>query len=179
SFKAPLEAVISGNDLEELKRVSDEMLAKVRTIPGLIDLKSSMEEGYPEIQIVLNRARLASQNMTIRDVGNQLRSKIEGDVATKFIESDREVDIRVRVSEDSRDRVDKIKRLTIRNGLGIVVPLKAVADINIKEGPAEIRRIFQQKSAVITGNTSGTDLVTAKEKILQLAGGIDKPEDFT
>ncbi len=179
SFKAPLEVVISGNDLEELKRVSDELMVKIREIPGLIDLKSSMEEGYPEIQIVFNRARLASQNMTINDVGSQIRSKIEGDVATKFIESDREVDIRVRVSENFRDKVEKINRLSVRNGLGIIVPIKAVADIEIKEGPAEIRRIFQQKSAVITGNTAGIDLAEAREKVLQLANAIEKPEDFT
>lgn len=179
SFKAPLEVVISGNDLETLKRVSDELMVKVRKIPGLIDLKSSMEEGYPEIQIMFNRARLASQNMTINDVGSQIRSKVEGDVATKFIESDREVDIRVRVSENFRDQVEKINRLSVRNGLGIIVPIKAVADIKIKEGPAEIRRIFQQKSAVITGNTAGIDLAKAKEKILQLGNTIDKPADFT
>jgi len=179
SFKAPLEVVISGNDLEELKRVSDDLMVKVREIPGLIDLKSSMEEGYPEIQIMFNRARLASQNMTINDVGSQIRSKVEGDVATKFIESDREVDIRVRVSENFRDQVEKINRLSIRNGLGIIVPIKAVADIKIKEGPAEIRRIFQQKSAVITANTAGIDLAKAKEKILQLGNTINKPDDFT
>jgi HAE1 family hydrophobic/amphiphilic exporter-1 len=178
SFAAPLEVVISGSDLEELKRVSNELLAKVRDIPGLIDLKSSMEEGYPEIQIVFNRARLASQNVTINDVGNQIRSKVEGDVATKFIESDREVDIRVRLSENFRDQVDKIKRISVRNGLGIIVPIKALADIKIKEGPAEIRRIRQLKSAVITGNTSGIDLTEAKAEILQLGKGIDKPEDF-
>lgn len=179
SFKAPLEIVISGNDLDALKRVSDELMVKLRELPGLIDLKSSMEEGYPEIQIIFNRARLASQNMTINDVGSQIRSKVEGDVATKFIESDREVDIRVRVSENFRNKVEKIQRLSVRNGLGIIVPIKAVADIKIKEGPAEIRRIFQQKSAVITGNTAGIDLAEAKEKILQLADSIEKPEDFT
>jgi HAE1 family hydrophobic/amphiphilic exporter-1 len=170
--------VISGNNLEELKRVSDELLVKMREIPGLIDLKSSMEEGYPELQIVLNRALLASQGLTINNVGSQIRSKVEGDVATKFIESDREVDIRVRVSEDSRNQVEKIKRISVRNGLGIVVPLKALANIDIKEGPAEIRRIFQQKSAVITGDTAGTDLTTAKEKILQSGRDIDKSEDI-
>jgi len=179
SYNAPLEVVISGNDLDELKRVSDELLAKIRGIPGITDLKSSMEEGYPEIQIVFNRALLASQDMTINDVGSQIRSKVEGDVATKFIESDREVDIRVRVSENYRDQVEKIQRLSIRNGLGIIVPIKAVADIKIKEGPAEIRRIYQQKSAVITGNTAGIDLSEANEKILEFGKTITKPEDFT
>jgi HAE1 family hydrophobic/amphiphilic exporter-1 len=178
SYSAPLEVVISGNNLEELKRVSDELLVKMREIPGLIDLKSSMEEGYPELQIVLNRALLASQGLTINNVGSQIRSKVEGDVATKFIESDREVDIRVRISEDSRNQVEKIKRISVRNGLGIVVPLKALANIDIKEGPAEIRRIFQQKSAVITGDTAGIDLTTAKEKILQSGRDIDKSEDI-
>ena len=179
SYNAPLEVVISGNNLDELKRVSDELLAKIRGIPGITDLKSSMEEGYPEIQIVFNRALLASQDMTINDVGSQIRSKVEGDVATKFIESDREVDIRVRVSENYRDQVEKIRRLSIRNGLGIIVPIKAVAEIKIKEGPAEIRRIFQQESAVITGNTAGIDLSEAKKKILEFGNSIKKPEDFT
>lgn len=178
SFNAPLEVVIYGNDLDELKRVSDELLSKMRQVQGLIDLKSSMEEGYPEVQIVFDRARLASQNMTINSVGSQLRSKIEGDVATKFIESDREVDIRVRLSEDSRNQVEKIERITVRNGLGLIVPLKALAKIDIKEGPAEIRRIFQQKSAVITGNIDGIDLEEASKKIEQLGTTISKPDDF-
>jgi HAE1 family hydrophobic/amphiphilic exporter-1 len=166
SFKAPLEVVVSGNNLDLIKGVSDELLEKIREIEGIIDVKSSMEEGYPEVQIIFNRAILASQDMTINSVGSQLRNKIEGEVATRFIESDREVDIRVRLSEDSRDRVEKIERIQIRNGLGVMVPLKALAQIQIKEGPAEIRRILQQKSAVITGNIAGISLDEAKEKIM-------------
>ena len=173
SFKAPLEVVVSGNNLDLIKEVSDELLEKIRGIEGIIDVKSSMEEGYPEVQIIFNRAVLASQDMTINSVGSQLRDKIEGDVATRFIESDREVDIRVRLSEDSRDRVEKIERINIRNGLGVMVPLKALAQIQIKEGPAEIRRILQQKSAVITGNIAGISLDEAKEKIILAAASVD------
>ena len=177
SFKAPLEVVVSSNNLDVIKRVSDELLEKLRGVEGIIDLKSSMEEGYPEIQILFNRAILASQDMTINSVGSQIRSKIEGEVATRFIESDREIDIRVRLSEDYRDRVDKVSRINIRNGLGVMVPLKALADIRISEGPAEIRRILQQKSAVITANISGISLDDAKEQVLLHAQTIDRPPD--
>jgi len=179
SFKAPLEVVISGNNLDIIKQISDELLEKLRDADGIIDLKSSMEEGYPEIQIIFNRAVLASQNMTINSVGVQLRNKIEGEVATRFIESDREIDIRVRLSEDSRDRVDKISRINIRNGLGVMVPLKALAEIRIKEGPAEIRRILQQKSAVITGNISEISLDAAKEKVIAVSATINHPPDYS
>jgi HAE1 family hydrophobic/amphiphilic exporter-1 len=178
SFKAPLEVVVSGNTVEVIKQVSDELLEKLRDIEGIIDLKSSMEEGYPEIQIIFNRAILASQNMTINSVGSQLRDKIEGAVATRFIESDREIDIRVRLSEDFRDRVDKISRINIRNGLGVMVPLKALAEIRISEGPAEIRRISQQKSAVLTGNISGISLDEAKEKIQDKIKTISRSPDY-
>jgi hydrophobic/amphiphilic exporter-1 (mainly G- bacteria), HAE1 family len=179
SFKAPLEVVVSGNDLDRIKAISDELLAKVKAIPGLIDLKSSMEEGYPEIQIVFDRAVLASQNMTINQVGSQLRNKIEGEIATRFIESDREVDIRVRIAEGSRDRVDKIGRITIRNGLGVIVPLKSLAMIQIKEGPAEVRRILQQKSAVITGNLSGISLDEARNHVMAAAATVPMSPDYS
>ncbi len=177
SFKAPLEVVVSGVDLDAIKQVSDELLLKLRQVEGIIDLKSSMEEGYPEVQVLLNRAFLASQDMTINSVGSQIRNMIEGEVATRFIESDREVDIRVRLTEDSRDRVDKISRINIRNGLGVMVPLRSLADIQVKEGPAEVRRILQQKAAVITGNISEISLDEAKEKVMAAAAGINKPAD--
>jgi HAE1 family hydrophobic/amphiphilic exporter-1 len=179
SFKAPLEVVVSGPDIDRIKSISDELLAKLKTVPGLIDLKSSMEEGYPEIQIIFDRAVLASQNMTINQVGAQLRNKIEGEIATRFIESDREVDIRVRISEDSRDRVEKIGRITIRNGLGAIVPLKSLSAIQIKEGPAEVRHILQQKSAVLTGNISDISLDEARDKVMASAAAIQKPPDYS
>jgi HAE1 family hydrophobic/amphiphilic exporter-1 len=138
-----------------------------------------MEEGYPEIQIIFDRAVLASQNMTINQVGSQLRNKIEGEIATRFIESDREVDIRVRIAEDSRDRVDKIGRITIRNGLGAIVPLKSLAAIQIKEGPAEVRRILQQKSAVITGNLSGISLDEARNEVMAAAATVPMSPDYS
>jgi HAE1 family hydrophobic/amphiphilic exporter-1 len=179
SFKAPLEVVVAGTDLEKIKLVSDDLLARLRQVPGIIDLKSSMEEGYPEIQFVFNRALLASQDMTINSVGTQIRNMIEGNVATRFIETDREVDIRVRLSEDYRDRVEKISRVQIRNGLGMMVPLQALADIRVVEGPAEIRRILQQKSAVITGNISGISLNEAKAKVMAASAAIPKSPDLS
>jgi HAE1 family hydrophobic/amphiphilic exporter-1 len=75
--------------------------------------------------------------------------------------------------------VDKISRINIRNGMGMMVPLKALAEIQIKEGPAEIRRILQQKSAVITGNISGISLDEAKEKVIAAAATIDRNPEYS
>jgi HAE1 family hydrophobic/amphiphilic exporter-1 len=169
SYNAPLEIVIFGNDIEVLKEVSDQFTAGINGIEGITDLKSSMEEGYPELQIVFNRYMLASQNLTIQEVGQQIRNKVEGEVASEFLEKDREVDIRVRLSEKYRTSVEKIRQLNIRNGMDRTVPLKVLGDITLRTGPAEIRRISQQKAAVITGNLAGIsldDAVTASRKVI-------------
>jgi len=178
SFKAPIEVVISGNDINILKRLSDDLYNRMKKIKGLIDVKSSMEQGYPEIKIIFNRSILSSQNITIKDIGEQLRQKIEGEVATRFIEREREVDIRVRLSERYRNRINKISNLGIRNGYNIVVPLKALAKIEIGEGPAEIRRLYQQKVAIISANISNTDLETAGKNILKEIDTMNKPVDY-
>jgi len=177
SFKAPLEVVVSGNNLDIIKKVSDKLLAKIKKIDGAIDVKSSMEEGYPELQIVFNRAVLASMNMTINEVGMQIRNKIEGEVATKFIESDREIDIRVRISEKYRNQSRKIERIHIKNGLGVSVPLKSIARIEMSEGPAEIRRIKQQKSVVISGNVVGNDLENIRNQINEIVKNMKIPSE--
>ncbi len=178
SFKAPIEVVISGNEIEMLKKLSDDLYNRMKKIKRLIDVKSSMEQGYPEIKIIFNRSILSSQNITIKDIGEQLRQKIEGEVATQFIEREREVDIRVRLSEKYRNRINKISNLGIRNGYNIVVPLKALAKIQIGKGPAEIRRLYQQKVAIISANISDTDLETAGKNILKEIVSMDKPVDY-
>ena len=98
-------------------------------------------------------------------------------MATRFIESDREVDIRVRLTETQRDRIDKISRITVRNGLGVMTPLRSLAEIRIVEGPAEIRRILQQKASVITGNLSGISLDDAKQIVMAAQADLEKPAD--
>jgi len=176
SYNAPLEIVIFGNDIDVLKRVSDGLKGRIEKVSGITDLKSSMEEGYPELQIIFNRYMLAAQNLTIQEVGQQIRNKIEGEVASEFLEKDREVDIRVRLSEQYRTSVEKIKQLNIRNGMDRTVPLKVLGDISVETGPAEIRRISQQKAAVITGNLSGISLDEAVMSCEKIIGEQDLPD---
>ena len=74
-------------------------------------------------------------------------------------------------------RDTKGERSIAEDGFPIIIGAGATADIRISEGPAEIRRILQQKSAVITGNISGISLDDAKEQVLLQAQTIDRPPD--
>ncbi len=179
SFKTPIEIEIKGYNLAELRELSREAEARIAAIPGLKDVRSNLQAGNPEVQIVYDRDRLAHYGLNINEVAGIVRNKVQGIVATEFREADRRIDIRVKVNEKDKAGVEELRRLVVNPNQSVPIPLAAVANIHVKEGPSEIRRIEQQRAALITANISGLDLKSASEKIYAALQDIDFPGDFS
>jgi HAE1 family hydrophobic/amphiphilic exporter-1 len=179
SFKTPVEVEIRGFSLINLQRIASEVETKMQKVPGLFDVKANIQRGNPEVQIIYNRQILSRYGLNIQNVASIVRNKIRGDVATEFKEEDRRIDVLVRVRESDKETIEDLKRLVINPGDPIPLSLETVADIKVNEGPSEIRRIDQQRTAVITANISGRDLGSVSEDIFTIVSNIDMPEDFT
>jgi HAE1 family hydrophobic/amphiphilic exporter-1 len=158
SFKTAIEVEIRGFNLELLERLADEAVARFRTVEGLADISSSTEGGHPELQVHLNRDRLAAYGLGVSDVATVLRSMVQGQVATDITRSDRTVDIRIRAAEQFRTSADALENLTVTHAGTTPIPLSAVAEVVELEGPAEIRRADGSRIARITANLSDRDL---------------------
>ena len=179
SFRTPVEVEITGYNLEALRFLADTVKERMVAIPGLADIKSSAEGGQPEIQVVFDRERVAELGTSIEEIGRLLRNKIQGDVATEFNRRDRQIDIRVRAVEEERSELGDLKRLTVSPPAHAVpVPLEAVATVEIEEGPAEIRRLNQERVAVVSANLAGRDLGAVVRDIEEAVGGIPLLEGF-
>ncbi len=165
SFRTPIEVEIRGYNLSLLERLADELMRRMRQIPGLSDIKSSTEGGNPELQIRFDRDRLATYGLTLGQVAATVRAKVQGAVATDIQREDRSIDIRLRAGESYRDSVADLAGLTVFQSGKTAVPLAAVADIQEVEGPAEIRRSEGERVAVITANLAGRDLGSVSEEI--------------
>lgn len=179
SFKTPIEVEIKGYNLTKLRELSREAEARLAKLPGLRDVRSNFQTGNPEVQIVYDRDRLAYYNLNINDVASVVRNKVQGVVATEFREADRRIDIRVKVNENDKAGLQELQRLIVNPNQPIPIPLAAIADVQVKEGPSEIRRIEQQRAALITANISGVDLKNAAEQIYATLNAIDMPDDFS
>lgn len=179
SFKTPIELEIQGYNLQKLARITRTVEEELQDIPGLFDIKSNMQRGNPEVQIIYNRPLLARYGLNISDVASIVRNKVRGDVATEFKEQDRKIDILVRLREEDKESIQDLRRIIVNPGSNKPLPLEAVADIQINEGPAEIRRVEQQRTALITANIGGRDLQSVSGDIYQRLRGIDIPNDFT
>ncbi len=180
SFKTPVEVHLKGFNLSKLLQLSRKLESRMSQIPGLVDVRANIQRGNPEIQIYFDRQKLARYGLSVRTVASILRNKIQGDVATRYKEADRRIDIVVRLREADRKSINDLRRLIINPTGRIPVPLEAVAQLRIKEGPSEIRRIDQQRSAVITANLlPGFKLNKINERIYREIQKLNLPEDFS
>ena len=180
SFRTPVEIEISGYSIETLKTLSDEVKTRLQYIPGLVDIESSAEGGQPEIQVFFDRQRIAEIGTTIQAVGELLRHKLQGEIATELTRLERKIDIRVRTVEDERRRLADLERMIVSPpSYPTPVPLEAVAQVHIAEGPAEIRRLDQERLVVVQANLDGRDLGSVTSEIEAILAQLPLPEGYT
>jgi HAE1 family hydrophobic/amphiphilic exporter-1 len=158
SLKTPVEVIVFGDDLEVLREHSLELARRLETVPGLVDLRSSLEAGNPELQVIFDRRRLASLGLDMGVLSETLKHRVLGAVPTRYKEQDRQIDIRVRNREDDRRSVADVRNLVLPGPDGEPIRLLAVADVREARGPAEIHRLQQQRAAVVTANLEGRSL---------------------
>lgn len=161
TLKTPIEVSVYGEDLEALRAYSLELANAVATVPGLVDVRSSLEAGNPELQVVFDRDRLAALGLDMGAMSETLRQRVQGVVPTRFKEADRQIDIRLRNAEDTRSSLADIRNLVLPGPDGQPIRLLSVADVNLRRGPAEIHRLQQQRAAVVTANLDGRGLGAA------------------
>jgi HAE1 family hydrophobic/amphiphilic exporter-1 len=178
SFKTPIEVEIRGYNLQELERLSLALVQEMRNIPGLRDVKASTEGGNPEVQIVFNRQRLAHAGLDVASIGNIIRNKVLGEVSTELNRQDRKIDIRVRAREEDRKNIEDLKRLVVNTSGSVPIPLSSVADIKLERGPSEIRRIDQERVALVSANLKGRDLGSVSQDIQSIINTMELPPDF-
>ena len=178
TFKTPIEIEIAGYDLEKLKRVSADIVGQMRSIDRFADVKSSMERGHPEIQIHFDRERASALGLNVYEVADRVVKKVRGEVATRYAWHDRKIDVLVRVREEDRASIMDIQNLIINPESPRPVPLKAVANILVGTGPDEIRRVDQERVALVSANLNYGDLGTAAKELTDIIHRIDVPEDL-
>lgn len=180
TFKQPLEVIIREDNLDRLRKFGKLVEDKLRSLSILADVESSIQPGHPEINIRFDRDRIARLGLTARGVAERIKTAVLGNVPTKYREEDRRIDIRVQYDEADRETLEKLRRMVINPGQSIPVTLSEVAELEIREGPAEIRHVGGTRAAVLTTTVRGTDLKHADSAVRDVMGkfGISEGYDY-
>jgi HAE1 family hydrophobic/amphiphilic exporter-1 len=161
SFSTPLEVVISGYDLDRLRVIAEQVRARMEESGSYTDIRSTVELGNPEIQIVFDQDRAARLGLAVRDIADRVVRSVRGEVATRYRLRDKQIDVLVRSVDSRAASIDEIRSLIVNPGSAHPVPLNAVAAVTLASGPAEVRRIGQERVAVISAGYVGRDLGAA------------------
>ncbi len=165
SLSKPLEVELSGDNLDEIERAGRMLAGLMRKDAHFADVKTSVEQGFPEVQIRFDAERAAALGMTTRQIADIVVDKIKGDVATRYNFRDRKIDVLVRSRERDRGSIQAIRNLVVNPGSGTPVTLASVADVVETVGPSEIHRADQTRVAVVSANLRGIDLGGAIERV--------------
>ena len=165
SFSTPLEVELRGQDMATLERAGQALAAMLRNNPHYADVKSTVEEGFPEIQIRFDQERAGALGLTTRQIADVVVKKVRGDVATRYSFRDRKIDVLVRAQEGDRASVESIRRLIVNPGSSRPVTLDAVAEVVATNGPSEIHRADQTRVAVVSANLRDIDLGGAVREV--------------
>jgi len=179
SFDTPLEVELAGYDLERLRLAGNQVTRALRGSDRFADVKSTVEDGQPEVQIYFDQERAAALGLSTRQIADQVVRKLRGEIATRYSFRDRKIDVLVRARAEDRASIEDIRNIIVNPQSDKPVTLSALAEIKLTEGPGEIRRADQERVALISANLKYGDLGTAAAEVRRLTAGLGLPVGIT
>ena len=158
----PISVMLTGADSVLLEATAAKLVEQMKTVPGVSAPRISADTRRPELIITPKQELAASLGVTTQSLSQTIRIATLGDIdqnAAKFSLNDRQIPIRVRLSEDARRDLSVIQNLPVQTATGGSVPLARVADISIGSGPVAVRRYNQERRVFV-----GADLAPGAVK---------------
>ena len=148
----PFTLNVSGEDLDVLSQYVEKLKARMKQIPGLVDVDTNYRSGKPELQVVFDRKKAESLGVATSQAGAELRARIEGIVPTTFREGQNEYDIRVRLEDRFKDLSKEFSSTFIPNVNFNMIPLSKVAQPKSVVGFSQINRQNKGRYIQISGD---------------------------
>ena len=165
-----LDVRFQGKDLEILKLASNELIKIAETIPGVTSLEDNLEYGVQErILGLTNKGQ--SLGLSILDIGEQVRSAINGSIISKFPKGDEEVTVRLKLSENEQ-LTDMITNLRIISPSGVSFKLKDIIKIDEKLPFASINRKNGFREVTISGDLFPPLMSTSQARQFLMENGL-------
>ena len=179
SMATPLEVVVAGYDLDRLGEAAERVRSAMLADDRFADVKSTIEAGNPEIQIIFDQERASQLGLVVRDLADRVVNSVRGEVATRYKLRDKQIDVLVRSVDSRAASIEEVRNLIVNPGSDFPVPLSAVADVRLAVGPAEVRRAGQERVAVISANLAHGDLGTAVQSLQGIVERVELPVGTT
>ena len=167
-----IQLYLTGDDPQLVERTARQVIAEMRGLNEIRDSRIRGDLPRPEILVHPRLDLAAKLGVSVQSIGQTIRIATLGDLpqnAAKFSLTDRQIPIRVSLTDSARRDLSTLENLPVPTASGSAVPLKTVADLSFGQGPSAVRRYNQTRRAFLEANLSpGVELGTATKKIYAL-----------
>ena len=156
--KGEISVKIFGPDLNVLESKADQVVSVLNSIKGATDVAAIRISGNSELDITLDRGKLARYGMSVNDVNASVQTALAGTAASTFYDGDRRFDVTLRLNQEFRDGLDDIDELPIAlpNNVG-TIPLSEISDVTVKQGASRVAREGVSRIVAIKANLINRD----------------------
>lgn len=151
---ADIDIRLSGSDLEEVRKTSEEIVALLKANKNLSNIKSDLKTGLPQIEIEIDRKRANSLGVSIENAATELNDCVSGAKATKYRQKGNEYNVIVSLQEKDRQSLIDLDKITVQ-GTGGPVSLGNFARLKKDFGAVSLKHENGERTVRITGNFSG------------------------
>ena len=170
--------LLQGSNQNEIKQLGKQLLEKLQSYNGMVDISSTLDPGIIELRVNIDRDKIASYGISPTVVAQTISYyMLGGDKAnTATLKTDtEEIDVLVRLPKDKRNDINTLASLNIKVGDNKFVKLSDVATLQYAEGTSEIRKKNGIYTVTISGNDGGVGLGAIQSKIIEEFNNLNPP----
>jgi hydrophobic/amphiphilic exporter-1 (mainly G- bacteria), HAE1 family len=149
---ADIQFLINGPDLKRLDEISQRLVGRLKTLPGVVDPDTSMNVGKPELAVQVDRPKAADLGVQISDAAEALRLLVGGDQVSTYFEGGEQYEVHLRAQASNRSTESAIGALTVPSARLGSVSLDNVADFQSSSAPSDINRLARQRQVTVYCN---------------------------
>jgi hydrophobic/amphiphilic exporter-1 (mainly G- bacteria), HAE1 family len=175
----PVQVVLSGPDLDTLTRYSEKVLTVMKKVPGTYEVRLSVESGNPEINVKLDKDKMAKLGLSTAAVGMTLQNAFSGNTDAKYRAGDNEYDINVVLDQFDRKSINDVSSLSFQNNRGELIRLNQFASISPSSGTTLLQRYNRMPSVTVQCQVIGRPVGSVGEDVMKVVKGMNLPDEIT
>ena len=176
---SPIIIEIKGPDLTVIKKMSEDIMGEIATIPSVYGIKTSLALPSAETRVEVDKVRAAGYGLSVAEIARTALIGVKGFIATTYKEGGEEVGVRVQLRETDRNDVTSIGHIAVRTANNLMVPLSDVATLYNARGPSEIKHLDQQRAVVVSANIMKRSTSEVLKDVADKLASYQKLTDYT
>lgn len=175
---APIDIRISGSDKRILNHLADQVVDKVKTVPGAVNIYKSWSLNTPELNVQVDRERAAELGLSPAAISSEVFKSFEGVYASALKSGGEDTAVAVRYQDSNRQSLEDFLNTSLTSPLGFKVPLREVTEVELVKGSNVVNRENLERTIDVLGYTFERPLSHVTADIEKAISSIEVPEGY-